>query len=75
MSKDPEGWAFDFGCILHDNFNSDAVARIAVPFSAHGFRFAGTARPKTGFGMELLERLLVACFDPLNINWAIEAND
>ena len=58
MSKDPEGWAFDFGCILHDNFNSDAVARIAVPFSAHGFRFAGTARPKTGFGMELLERLL-----------------
>ena len=58
MSKDPEGWAFDFGCILHDNFNSDAVARIVVPFSAHGFRFAGTARPKTGFGMELLERLL-----------------
>ena len=58
MSKGPEGWAFDFGCILHDNFNSDAVTRIVVPFSAHGFCFAGTARPKTGFGMELLERLL-----------------
>ena len=58
MSKGPEGWVFDFGCILHDNFNSDAVTRIVVPFSAHGFCFAGTARPKTGFGMELLERLL-----------------
>ena len=38
-------------------------------------QYAGRLERMVRTDMELLERLLVACFDPLNINWAIEAND